>query len=265
MKIWDIVTKNSCFYVENDENGKKTIVLNNPDEISCEYNDIDVSCLYAQKLISKRERIDGNFSVAFNRLKRLESFPRIVEGSFDCSFNKLDTLEGSPEEVGGDFICTHNKIVSLEGISERIGGSVYIFKNHLKSLKGIQKRVNGNFDCSYNSLKTLEGGPKYVEGDYDCSGNNIKNLKGLPKYVGGDFICIHNTRNLSEDEIKKRVEVKGRIILSKKIKENINWYKSEDISEKSRKVATIAISKAFEMFFNNANKNENLIIKRREK
>jgi len=116
----------------------------------------------------------------------------IVKGNFSCSFNYLILLKGCPKEIKGNFYCHNNK---------------------LKSLKGCPEEIEGNFDCSHNSLISLEGCPKEVGGHFDCYYNNLISLEGCPKKVGGNFNCSHNQVKFTEEEVRSRCNVRGKIII----------------------------------------------------
>lgn len=75
-------------------------------------------------------------------------------------------------------------------------------------------KVSGDFICSDCGLTSLLFGPKEVGGNFDCSGNKLSKyaLSEAPKVVGGDFIWRDNEDQVSYSEIRKRVQVKGKVI-----------------------------------------------------
>jgi len=115
---------------------------------------------------------------------------RRVQGSFNCSFNNLTDLKGAPEIVERDFVCYHNRLETLEGAPRYVGGSFRCWRNNLTDLRGAPERVEGDFECHYNFLETLEG---------------------APKYVGRDFSCYGNPRKFTEEEVRKLINVGGKV------------------------------------------------------
>jgi hypothetical protein len=115
---------------------------------------------------------------------------RKVSGNFKCNGNRLTDLKGAPQYVGGSFGCSYNQLVSLAGAP---------------------RRVEGNFDCRFNHLQTLQGAPEWVGGNFVCIFNELVSLEGAPKYVGGEFYCCENTKKFTEEEVRKLVNVKGKV------------------------------------------------------
>lgn len=74
-------------------------------------------------------------------------------------------------------------------------------------------KISGDFICKDCGLKTLQFGPKEVGGTFDCSGNKLSkyDLSSAPKVVGGDFIWVNNEDQVSYTEIRKHVQVKGKV------------------------------------------------------
>jgi hypothetical protein len=93
----------------------------------------------------------------------------------------------------------------------RVRGNFWCSDNNLKDLRGAPEEVKGNFHCYYNYLETLEGAPKYVSGDFECWGDRLKDLKGAPKCVGGNFYCYENPKKFTEEEVRKLINVGGKV------------------------------------------------------
>jgi len=152
---------------------------------------------------SLKYNIKGNVSV-FNKIDisnlNLKELPQelkdlgeySVKGNFKCNGNKLISLKGSPKNVGGDFWCRGNKLTSLEGSP---------------------KNVDGIFWCSNNRLTSLKGSPKSVGGFFDCTENKLTSLDGAPKIVDGNFRCSGNTKEFTEEDVRKVSKVKGNIYI----------------------------------------------------
>jgi len=156
--------------------------------------------------------IRGNFDCSYNQFKSLEGSPKEVEGYFNCSNNKLILLKGSLKEVEKDFDCSFNNLKSLEGCPEKIGRDFYCEYNNLTSLKGCLKIIKGNFDCSHNNLKSLKECPKEIKGNFNCIFNKLISLEGSPEKVGGNFYCSNNKVKFTEEEVRSRCNVRGKII-----------------------------------------------------
>ena len=95
----------------------------------------------------------------------------------------------------------------------KVEGNFYCVDNQLTSLEGSPETVGGNFDCDYNKLTSLKGGPETVGGTFDCNYNQLTSLEGSPKIVGGDFGCYDNSKEFTKEEVRKYIDVKGRIIV----------------------------------------------------
>jgi len=156
--------------------------------------------------------------------ERLQSLKlvKLPDGRYDVIENadfsnlRLNSLLEIPiriRRVTGSFWCDHNHLTSLEGAPEYVGGGFYCAGNELQTLEGAPEYVGGNFDCSSNELKTLKGTPEYIGGSFDCSYNQLTTLEGAPKRVGRDFICFNNPRKFTEAEVRKLVNVRGKVIV----------------------------------------------------
>jgi len=168
----------------------------------------------AKKRADEKYDIYGDVSLEEMQLTSLLEVPirfGKVYGKFVCSFNELRDLRGAPEYVDGYFSCSDNQLISLEGAPEYVRGSFACNNNQLRDLKGAPKYVGGNFWCNNNQLISLEGAPAYVDGDFVCSYNQLESLKGAPKYIGEDFFIHGNSKEFTEEEVRKVVEVKGNV------------------------------------------------------
>jgi len=63
------------------------------------------------------------------------------------------------------------------------------------------------------SIKDILLGVKInkIEGGFYCHGNKLTSLEGGPKTVEGDFYCHDNSKEFSEEEVRKYIDVKGNI------------------------------------------------------
>jgi hypothetical protein len=156
-------------------------------------------------------KVYGSFDCNNNHLTDLQGAPEWVEGDFVCKFNQLVTLEGAPKYVGRNFYCWNNQLISLEGAPRRVGGDFACSFNNLQTLQGAPEYVGGYFDCGWNRLKTLEGAPKYVGKNFYCDWNKLISLEGAPEYVGRDFSCHENPRKFTEEEVRKLINVGGKV------------------------------------------------------
>jgi len=176
--------------------------------------------IFGKQIVEKYSgnlRPDGLYDFSgdvFINSKNLYWIPKIfgvVNGGFYCSYNQLQSLEGCPKSVGGGFYCSYNQLQSLEGCPESVGGDFWCHNNHLKSLEGSPESVGGDFWCHNNHLKSLEGCPEYVRGHFLCYHNQFKSLEGCPEGIGGDFWCYGNLTQFTEEEVRERCKVGGRI------------------------------------------------------
>jgi len=133
--------------------------------------------------------IIGNVGISGINDLRVLGIEEVV-GYFDCSYNKLTSLKGAPTIVSGFFDCSYNKLTSL---------------------KGAPTIVSGNFYCYNNKLTSLEGAPTTVNGYFSCSNNNLTSLEGAPTTVGEYFNIENNTKKFIEEEVRKVVDVKGKV------------------------------------------------------
>ena len=95
----------------------------------------------------------------------------------------------------------------------KVEGNFYCYNNQLTSLEGSPETVGGTFDCDRNKLTSLEGAPETVGGDFDCNYNELTSLEGGPKIVGDNFWCLNNPKKFTKEEVRKYIDVKGRIIV----------------------------------------------------
>jgi len=156
-------------------------------------------------------RVQGSFRCSFNYLTDLKGAPEIVERDFVCYHNRLETLEGAPKYVGGHFVCVRNKLKDLTGAPQYVGGDFDCSHNQLVSLIGAPRRIGRHFDCSFNQLQTLQGAPEYVGGMFICHLNKLISLEGAPKYIGEAFIYGDNPRKFTEEEVRKLINVGGKV------------------------------------------------------
>jgi len=156
-----------------------------------------------------------------NRLRKLKLI-KLSDGRFDVfgdvDFRDLEltSLLEIPiriRRVDGDFWCFSNQLTSLEGAPERVDGDFSCIWNNLTSLKGAPKFVGGSFDCHDNQLTTLKGAPERVDGSFYCYNNQLTSLEGAPKYVGGNFDCSPNPKHFTEEEVRKLIDVRGKVIV----------------------------------------------------
>jgi len=158
---------------------------------------------------------DVDFSnLGLNSLLEIPIRIRRVAGSFHCDSNQLTNLEGAPERVDGSFDCYDNQLTTLKGVPKYVGGTFRCDNNQLTSLKGAPKFVGGDFICGGNQLTTLEGAPERVGGSFYCDDNQLTSLKGAPKYVGGNFECNFNSKEFTEEEVRKLIDVRGEVVVS---------------------------------------------------
>jgi len=151
--------------------------------------------------IPHKKRADGKYDIYGDVIlygMRLTSLLEVpirfgkVYGDFSCSFNALKDLKGAPEYVGKEFFCSYNQLINLEGAP---------------------KYISGSFSCNNNQLISLEGAPKYVGGSFYCDRNKLTSLEGAPEYVEGDFDIQNNPKKFTEEEVRKVVDVKGKIFV----------------------------------------------------
>ena len=76
------------------------------------------------------------------------------------------------------------------------------------------KNVDGDFICRYSSkLASMENFPEHIKGTLDISFTNIHSLKDIPKNmkVDGDFVCTGTGYDFTEEQIRDRCQVKGKV------------------------------------------------------
>jgi len=132
----------------------------------------------------------GDVNIVHQDLYLIPKIFNTVNGDFNCFDNELRDLRGCPSSVGGNFICSFNK---------------------LQSLYRCPKNVGGDFNCSNNFLKRFDWCPESVDGHFNCSNNQLKSLDGCPKYVGENFDCSNNLIKFTEEEVRSRCNVGGRV------------------------------------------------------
>jgi hypothetical protein len=100
------------------------------------------------------------------------------------------------------------KLIEM-GLIESYDGSLPLYGIPIKSL-GNLKSVGDNLNLHYTPIKSL-GNLKSVGGYLDLSNSKIESLGEL-KYVGGDlYIENCSLAELSDEEIRSQVEIKGKI------------------------------------------------------
>jgi hypothetical protein len=68
------------------------------------------------------------------------------------------------------------------------------------------------------------GAPDRIGGDFECTGNKITSLDGLPKLIMGNFICnFDHEFKITEDDVRRRSEVEGRVMLYRKVDLDFDW------------------------------------------
>ena len=107
------------------------------------------------------------------------------------------------------IIITIDNIEDFKNIKVIIGNVGISGINDLRVL-GIEEVV-GYFDCSYNKLTSLKGAPTIVSGNFYCYNNKLTSLEGAPTTVGEYFNIENNTKKFIEEEVRKVVDVKGKV------------------------------------------------------
>ena len=106
------------------------------------------------------------------------------------------------------------KLVKLPDGRYDVIGNVNFYGLGLTSLLEIPikiRKVTGDFDYSDNYLRDLEGAPEHVGRGFYCILNLLISLRGAPKYVGGNFVCFGNFKQFTEEEVRKLVNVRGKV------------------------------------------------------
>jgi len=192
------------------ENNKLTSLEGGPEEVNgyfiCTRN-ILISLKGGPKKVS------DSYNCSENKLISLEGSPKEIFKNFDCNDNQLISLKGGPEKIKQNFNCARNKLISLEGSPKIVGGDFYCVASHLISLKGGPEKIKQNFNCAHNELTSLEGSSKEVGENFYCHDNNLISLEDIPKKIGRDFNCRNNKLNMTEEEIRKLSDIKGKILI----------------------------------------------------
>ena len=162
--------------------------------------------------------IKGEFICSFNKqLKSLVHGPTYVDTNYDCSSCALVSLSGAPTRAEGMFDCSSNQLKTLDHAPSFVGGGFFCNNNQLKSLKNGPVVVDGSYICAYNKLSNFIGAPDRIGGAFNCEGNKLTSLDGLPKLIMGDFVCnIDDEFKITEDDVRRRSEVEGQVMLYKK-------------------------------------------------
>jgi len=164
----------------------------------------------------KKVRLEETIEKILKNAKKREDGKYDIYGSVNLYDMRLTSLLEVPIRFGkvyGDFSCSLNQLVSLEGAPEYVDGYFSCFGNQLRDLKGAPKYVGKSFSCSDNQLVSLEGAPKYISGNFYCNYNQLVSLEGAPEYVDGNFSIIDNFKKFTEEEVRKVIEVKGKILV----------------------------------------------------
>lgn len=150
-------------------------------------------------------KINGNFTWHYGKLKSLKGFPKEVYGNLSIVNNNITTLEGSPvEKVTGTFNCSNNKLKNLKGSPKECGEFIAI-NCGLESLEGSPETITNSFIVSNNELTSLEGGPKKVGKGYDCTSNKLKSLEGIP--IGCKVYSKDNPIEEKKEDTEQQLEL----------------------------------------------------------
>jgi len=117
-------------------------------------------------------------------------------------------------DIYGDVYLDNMYLTSLLEVPVKFGKVYGIFScsnNQLRNLKGAPEYVGKSFWCNHNELISLEGAPEYVGKDFFCYNNQLVSLEGAPGYVGEDFYCWNTAKKFTEEEVRKVVDVKGKV------------------------------------------------------
>jgi len=99
-------------------------------------------------------------------------------------------------------------------------GNRRFLENRLQSLK-LVKLPDGRYDVigdvnfsglDLNSLLEIPIKIRKVTGSFNCDTNYLTSLEGTPKHVGGDFYCWGNPKKFTEAEVRKLVNVRGKVM-----------------------------------------------------
>jgi len=143
---------------------------------------------YTKEQIFVVKPIDETFIINMGNIEKFKNI-KVIIGNIEIKrISDLSIL--NIEEISGDFDCVATDLINL---------------------KGVPKIINGNFYCYRSHLTSLVDGPNIVTGDFDCSYNKLTSLEGGPSTVGGSFSCSNNTKKFTEEEVRKVVDVKGKV------------------------------------------------------
>lgn len=82
-------------------------------------------------------KVDGNFTIADNKLMSLDNAPQEVTGSFQVPYNELKSLKGGPIKVGQDYDCSHNSLTDLTHAPVHVPRYFHAHLCPLESLEGL--------------------------------------------------------------------------------------------------------------------------------
>ena len=116
----------------------------------------------------------------------------------------------SYEEYVEYLIETYNGVLRPDRLCD-FPGDVDISGQGLNIVPTIFGIVNGSFKCYNNNFSNLIGSPESVGGNFNCSYNQLQSLDGCPKHVGSSFWCDNNLVQFTEEEVRSRCDVGGRV------------------------------------------------------
>lgn len=190
----------------NDENKIKRI--QGQVRITKQFMEFYTQPIYVERLVGNLF-YDNNINIKDIDILRIQ----LLVGSIFC--NKLDlvSIKGSPKQIVGSFRCQENQLTSLQGGPKDIGRHYNCSHNKLTTLQHAPKIIGETFDCSYNELKNLQGSPRHVKENFICSHNKLTSLQGSLQIVGGDFDCSNNPTKFTQQQVRKYIDVGGKIIV----------------------------------------------------
>ncbi len=136
----------------------------------------------------------------------------VIKGDIiiDCSLIPQD-FKSKVRHITGSIIIQNATTLQFFQNLQKVDKNFVCSGNKLKSLKGCSEYVGGSFNCKNNQLTSLQYAPKYVGGNFWCDYNQLTSLKYAPKHVGSNFWCSNNTKQFTQQDVRKVSQVAGDI------------------------------------------------------